>query len=319
MHIYWKDPNNNSEIVRFSNYFKSKDENRYEIIDDIPRFVKKNYYSDNWGLQWNKFRKTQLDSYTKFPISEHRLKKCLGENIFSKLKGKTVLEAGCGAGRFTEILLSNLANVVSVDISNAVEANQKNFPQNQQHLIVQADILKLPFKPEQFDLVLCLGVIQHTPYPEKTLRALYNQVKPGGWLVIDHYIFSFSHYTQVVKIIFRFILKYIEPNIAFKITSFLTEIFLPIHKIGRNSRFWQAIMRRITPIVSYYYDFPKLSEKLHKEWALLDTFDNLTDYYKHFTTLNKMKNNFISLKMEEIDCSKRGNGIEARGRKPLLK
>ena len=76
-------------------------------------------------------------------------------------------------------------------------------------------------------------------------------------------------------------------------------------------------MRRITPIVSYYYDFPKFSEKLHKEWALLDTFDNLTDYYKHFTTLKKMKNIFQSLKMEEIDCSRGGNGIEAKGRKPI--
>ena len=319
MHIYWKDPNDNCSIEKCDNHFISNIEKKYEIINKIPRFVANNYYTDNWGLQWNRFRKTQLDSYTKFPISEQRLKRCLGEEIFSRLAGKTVLEAGCGAGRFTEILLAKSANVVSVDMSNAVEANQSNFPQNQNHIVVQADILKLPFVSQQFDLVICLGVIQHTPSPESTLKALYDQVKPGGWLIVDQYTFSFSYYTQIAKIIFRFILKHIEPSKALKITSFLIEIFLPIHRIGKKSRFWQAIMRRITPIVSYYYDFPKFSEKLHKEWALLDTFDNLTDYYKHFTTLKKMKNIYQSLKMEEIDCSRGGNGIEAKGRKPISK
>ena len=234
MYISWKDPNGDYKIEKCGNYFVSNIKNKYEIINGIPRFVDNNFYTDSWGLQWNKFRKTQLDSYTKFPISEQRLKDCLGEEIFSKLDGKIILEAGCGAGRFTEILLAKLAKVVSVDISNAVEANQDNFPQNKEHLIVQADILKLPFMSQQFDLVICLGVLQHTPSPEKTLIALYDQVKPGGWLIVDQYTFSFSYYTQIARIIFRHILKHIEPNKAFKITSLLIDIFLPIHKIGRK-------------------------------------------------------------------------------------
>ena len=37
----------------------------YKIVNAIPRFLdsEKNY-SDNFGLQWNKFKKTQFDSYT---------------------------------------------------------------------------------------------------------------------------------------------------------------------------------------------------------------------------------------------------------------
>ena len=317
MHIFWKDPNSNNTIKKSGKYFTSINNNKYEIIRNIPRFVVKNYYTDHWGVQWNKFQKTQLDSYTKFPVSEERLKRCLGKEIFSKLKDKIVLEAGSGAGRFTEILLAKSANVVSIDMSNAVEANQNNFPQNQKHIIAQADILKLPFMLQQFDLVLCLGVIQHTPSPKKTIKALYDQVKPGGWLVVDQYVFSFSYFTQIVRIFFRLIIKHIEPNKAFQITNFLTDIFLPMHKIGRSSRLWQAIMRRLTPIISYYYDFPYLSEKLHKEWAYLDTHDNLTDYYKHFTTLKKMNNLFKNLGLENIQCLKAGNGVEAKGQKPL--
>jgi SAM-dependent methyltransferase len=83
------------------------------------------------------------------------------------LTGKTVLECGCGAGRFTEVLLRRHCVVTSVDLSEAVEANQENFPQSESHKIIQADITRLPLPPQQFELVRCLGVLQHTPNPVK--------------------------------------------------------------------------------------------------------------------------------------------------------
>jgi len=261
-------------------------------------------------------KKTQLDSYSKFPLSEQRLKRCLGKDLFLNLKGKLVLEAGCGAGRFTEILLDNNAGVVSIDMSNAVEANQENFPQNEHHVIAQADICKLPFIEEQFDIVLCLGVIQHTKHPEQTLKALYEQVKPGGWLIVDHYIFSWSYATQIAKIVSRFVLKRIKPEKSFLITGFLVKVFLPLHRLGKGSRIWQAIMRRVTPVVSYYNDFPELSDELQEEWALLDTHDNLTDYYKHFTTKRKFKHSMKELGMDNVECWNAGIGVEGRGKKP---
>jgi hypothetical protein len=75
-------------------------------------------------------------------------------------------------------------------------------------------------------------------------------------------------------------------------------------------------MRRTTPVVSYYYDFPNLPDNIQKEWALLDTFDNLTDYYKNFRTIKSIKSCMLELGMDNIQCWESGNGIEARGRKP---
>ena len=106
MHINWKDPESDSIIKKYNNYFISQAGEKYEISNGIPRFVNNKSYTDNWGIQWNKFRKTQLDSYTKFPLSEDRLRRCLGDEIYSSLNEVIVLEAGCGAGRFTEILLA---------------------------------------------------------------------------------------------------------------------------------------------------------------------------------------------------------------------
>ena len=290
-------------------------EAEYRVVNKIPRFVNDRNYTSAFGIQWNHFKKTQLDSFSNFPLSESRLKRCLGKELFSGLKGKLVLEAGCGAGRFTEILLHNGANVVSIDMSSAVDANQENFPQNEHHIIAQADICELPFLEGQFDMVVCLGVIQHTEFPDKTLEALYEQVKPGGWLIVDHYIFSWSYLTQVAKILFRFILKRIHPESAFVITGYLVKIFLPLHRLGRRSRMWQAIMRRVTPVVSYYNDFPNLSDELQEEWALLDTHDNLTDYYKHLTTKKDFKKSMEKLGLENIECWNAGIGVEGRAKK----
>jgi len=318
MNILWKNLELDKKNIKKDNAFVAESNKNYRVINKIPRFVEECNYTDAFGIQWNYFQKTQLDSYSKFPLSEKRLKRCLGEDLFSDMKGKLILEAGCGAGRFTEILLNNNANVVSVDMSNAVEANQKNFPQDEHHIIAQADICNLPFIKEQFDMVICLGVIQHTEHPERTLEALYEQVRPGGWLIVDHYAFSWSYLSQFPKILFRFVLKRIEPKSAFLITNYLVKIFLPLHRLGRRSRVWQALMRRLTPVVSYYNDFPELSDKLQEEWALLDTHDNLTDCYKHLTTKKKFEKSLSELGVENIECWSAGIGIEGRAKKPII-
>src|SRR5215212_3923260 len=92
------------------------------IVKNIPRFVPAENYASAFGRQWKMFRKTQLDSHTGTTISRDRLQRCLGGSI-SVVRGKTVLEAGCGAGRFTEILLKAGASVFACDLSSAVEAN----------------------------------------------------------------------------------------------------------------------------------------------------------------------------------------------------
>ena len=317
MNILWKDPNSNLILERQDSFYLSSLGSKFKIINKIPRFVSEENYTSAFGVQWNHYRKTQLDSYTGVPISEVRLKRCIGEEIFSNLKGKTILEAGCGAGRFTEVLLSKKSYVMSIDMSNAVEANQLNFPQNSYHNIAQADICSLPFMPNQFDLVICIGVIQHTKNPELALKSLYQQLKPGGWLIVDHYAFSWSHETQIAKKIARFFLKRMSTKNAFLISSYLTNFFLPLHRLGRRSRIWQALMRRLTPVVSYYNDIPELADNHQLEWALLDTHDNLTDYYKHFTNKNKLIQALKNLGLKEVECWMGGIGIEGRGRKPI--
>ncbi|HEV3311593.1 MAG TPA: methyltransferase domain-containing protein, partial [Chloroflexota bacterium] len=151
----------------------------YPMVDGIPRFVPSEAYTASFGVQWNAHVETQLDSHTGRNISRERLTRCLGGPV-EALSERTVLEAGCGAGRFTELLVGAGALVHSIDMSAAVDANHRNIGDVPNHVLAQADLLKPPFPRESFDVVLCLGVLQHTPSTRLSLESLWCFVKPGG-------------------------------------------------------------------------------------------------------------------------------------------
>ena len=281
----------------------------------IPRFVSGDTYADLFGAQWNRFPHTQLDSYTGKPITSDRVRRCLGPELWAGLAGKHVLECGCGAGRFTEVLLAQGARVTSIDLSSAVDANARNFPIGPNHRIAQADILQLPFAQRSFDIVFCLGVIQHTPSPERTIESLYEHVAPGGSLVIDHYTYTIGWYTKTAPL-FRAWLKRLPPDRAARITERMVDVLLPVHKRIAHVPVARSIVHRLSPVLSFYVLYPELDDRLQREWALLDTHDSLTDWYKHFRTANQIRRTLERLGVADIWCERGGNGVEARGSRP---
>ena len=173
----------------------------------------------------------------------------------------------------------------------------------------------MPFAPQQFDVVFCPGVVQHTPNPEITIH-LYDQVKPGGTLVIDHYTYDISWYTKTAPL-FRLYLRRLPPAEGVKWTEWLVDTLLPLHKKAQHFRLAQMLLSRLSPVLCYYHAFPDLSDTLHREWALLDTHDSLTDWYKHFRTRGQIQRTLEWLGMQEISCTYGGNGVEARSRRTL--
>lgn len=290
----------------------------FPIRNGIPRFVSKEQadYAASFGSQWLKYRLTQLDSYSRTTITRDRTRRCVGEDLWASLEGKHVLECGCGAGRFTEILLGRGAKVTSVDLSEAVEANQQTFPQDEAHRIAQADIMRLPFAPQQFDAVFCLGVIQHTPNPEETIAALYEHVRPGGTLVIDHYTYYLTRFLKAAPLI-RLVFRRLSPERGMRWTERLVAFFWPYHRMTRKCRLARMVLGRFSPVQCYYRAYPELSEELQWEWALLDTHDSLTDWYKHYRTRGQILRTLRKLGLHEIRCEYGGNGVEARGKRPL--
>jgi 2-polyprenyl-3-methyl-5-hydroxy-6-metoxy-1,4-benzoquinol methylase len=292
------------------------DADQFPFRNGIPRFVTSFNYADAFGPEAKEYRLTQLDSYSGTTITRDRARRCIGEELWSQLSGKQVLEAGCGAGRFTEILLGKGACVTSVDITEAVDANQENFRRSESHRVAQADIEHLPFASQGFDIVFCLGVVQNTPNPEKSISCLYKQVKPGGTLIIDHYTYSLSWYTKTAPLCRR-LFRRLSPEDSLKWTEKIVDLLLPLHKTVRNFRPAQMLLSRVSPVVCYYRAFPELNDRLQREWALLDTHGSLTVWYRHARTRGQVCRTLEQLGLQEIWCEYGGNGVEARGKRPL--
>jgi 2-polyprenyl-3-methyl-5-hydroxy-6-metoxy-1,4-benzoquinol methylase len=287
---------------------------RFPISRGIPRFVLGAGYVESFGLQWNIHTRTQLDSHTRAGLSAVRLERCLGFAP-SRLAGQSVLEAGCGAGRFTEILVGAGALVHAIDLSEAVEANRRNIGARPNYVVAQADLLHPPFAAESFDVVLCLGVLQHTPSPEASLAALWRMVKPGGVLVVDHYTWTLSRVTKLAPL-YRAILKRLAPAQAKRITDALADVFFPLHWRVRSWSMGQRILSRVSPCLAYCHKFPLMSRELHKDWCRLDTFDELTDRHKHLRTAGQLRRLFERLGAADVATERRSSGVvEARGRK----
>lgn len=314
-----RDPITKEPLQRAGGRLAGSDGASYPIVGDIPRFVSADNYAQDFGAQWNRFPRTQLDSYSGTTISEDRLARCLRGEL-GQLEGKLVLEAGSGAGRFTEVLLKYGARLASFDYSSAVEANARNNGASEALTLVQADILHMPFAEQSFDYVICLGVLQHTPDPEESIRSLWRMVKPGGRLVIDHYRWNLWLRLPPplgdAEKLYRRLIRMLPRHRRFPAVEALTRFWFPVYWAFRDSRVMRKILARVGPL-HFYYPALKLRDKQsYYEWSLLDTHDGTTDFYKHYRNEKQIENTLKALGAEDIFVAVAGNGVEAYCRRP---
>ena len=284
----------------------------FQIKNGLPRFVPGSNYAESFGFQWNLHAQTQLDSHSGLPISQDRLWTAVGGR--ADLSGQQVLEAGSGAGRFAEVLLASGANVVSFDYSTAVDANAKNqkwkTPSNL-HLF-QGDIFSIPLHEASFDKVMCLGVIQHTPDPERAFRSLAKYVRPGGQLVIDVYAGN-----AVARLNWKYLLRPItrrmKKETLYRFIELITPPLVPVARFLR--RIAGRFGARLVPIVEYSH--LGLAPELNVQWAILDTFDMYSPAHDHPQTIKSVTRWFSQEGYVDVDVRRGLNGIVGAGRRPV--
>jgi hypothetical protein len=141
-------------------------------------------------------------------------------------------------------------------------------------------------------------------------------VKPGGTLVIDHYRYNLSWFTRTAPLL-RLALKRLPAGEAIAWTERIVDLLIPLHRAASRSLLAELLLSRVSPVISYYRSYPELSPELQRQWALLDTHDALTDWFKHFRTRAQVEQVLRGLGLSDVWCAEGGNGVEARGRRPL--
>ena len=127
----------------------------------------------SFGYQWLRYNANDaMEDHTVF-ISDSQLS---GEAIQNKL----VLDAGCGMGRYTAVAAGMGAEIIGLDLSRSVLKAYEKTRMNPFAHIIQSDIMRLPFRNGQFDLIYSLGVLHHTPDARQAFLQLAKRLKENG-------------------------------------------------------------------------------------------------------------------------------------------
>jgi ubiquinone/menaquinone biosynthesis C-methylase UbiE len=108
-----------------------------------------------------------------------------------------VLDAGSGAGHTALAFAPHAAQVISVDLSDAMLAQGRRLATERGVTNVdfrQADVEQLPFAGPLFDVITTRYSAHHWPHPHQALAEFRRLLRPGGRLLISD-IVSFDDFT----------------------------------------------------------------------------------------------------------------------------
>lgn len=234
----------------------------YPIRRGVPRFVPEGAYATSFGYQWNWFRTVQIDSVNGSTESDEMLRGTTGWTD-ADYRGRRLLDAGVGAGRYAERASAKGAEVFGVDLTAAVDAAFQNIGRRPNVHLAQADIFRMPFREATFDLAYSIGVLHHTPDPRGAFARVASAVKPSGRLAVYLYA-RYGPWHRASDAI-----RVVTTRLPLRVMWGLSAAAIPLYYLYRLPVVGSAA-RNLLPI--------SLDRNWRQRW--LDTFDWYTPRYQ---------------------------------------
>jgi 2-polyprenyl-3-methyl-5-hydroxy-6-metoxy-1,4-benzoquinol methylase len=190
------------------------------IDDGVLNFKIDDDYVKSFSYEWSNHKTTQLGVDRKDNMNWDIWKEKIGGYQFQFSAPRITLDAGCGIGRFSEIVAHLGGKVIGVDLSKSIYTARVN-NRTENAFFIKSDLNDLPFKEESFDNIISIGVLHHTPDPKSTFLNLIKYLKPGGnifiWVYTDSpdYVKRFN-LTKFLKVVPHKYLYPILKNVAVK-------------------------------------------------------------------------------------------------------
>jgi len=307
----------------------------YPIREGIPRFVPDAAYARSFSFEWKRWRRTQFDTASRrssletFLVSTSRSP--------ADLAGKVVLDAGCGTGRYMELLARAGAITIGIDLSQAIEVAHENLSRLPNCHFVQGDLLHPPFRPQAFDFIYSIGVIHHTPSTRDAFTGLVPFLACGGEIAIWVYPLrrlseTFERFpdrvNEVLSVDSNFTIPASRQPSVRRMAKTIDWVMEASNRMQRfvttrlPTRLLYALCHAAVPLY-YLYRLPifyplrlvtKVAVDPDREWRVLNTFDWYSPKYQWKHTYSEVEGWFREAGLQQITALPRP--VAVCGRRP---
>jgi len=205
---------------------------------------------DSFGDEWTQFQSFEEDEI-----------KLIGDEYFdivdeTMLNDKmSVLDVGCGTGRWTKYVAKRAKFIEAVDPSHAVFSAIKLLKDIPNIRVTQAEVSDLPFEGESFDFVFSLGVLHHIPDTQQAMIDAVKMLKRGGHFLVYLY-YDLDNRGIVFKMIYYLsnFIRLLVNKLPQKLKAFVCDLlaftlYLPLI-------FFARLVKMITPGKNWYQKIP---------------------------------------------------------------
>jgi ubiquinone/menaquinone biosynthesis C-methylase UbiE/uncharacterized protein YbaR (Trm112 family) len=268
-----------------------------EVVQAGPERDGENDYENirkSFSQEWSIF---DYDADKTWGWTLDERKKVFLEDIQMKpeeLRGKTMLDAGCGNGTMTAALSGFGLEIVGLDLNDGLGrayANRGKYAPEavRQVQYVQGNLVKPPLKESVFDLIYSSGVIHHTPSSKKTFESLVRLVEKGGRL----YVWVYGKRPWPVRLFFWWG-RGLKHWMTLKSVMRICRLLSPLYKMG-------AELLHAIGLMSF--------RRRNTQEITLDLFDAFAPRYNHWHTEAEVRSWFEDQGFRNVHVS----GIQKHG------
>ncbi len=271
-----------------------KCQKRYPIIDGVPRFVPENFYDLNdqndcieektknyFGYEWDYFN--DWGFIPDEQISFEKKHDFFGGTVSARKstfnskcrmspddlgKGKVILDAGCGNGRYTyEAGIRAEGIVIGIDLGyGSVKSAYENTKEQDNVIILQATLFSLPFKSGVIDSCFSNGVLMHTGDARKAFGEVARTIKKNG-VFVAHVYHKLNPVWEINDKLIRSITTKMDIDTNLKFAKVLSQCARKIAGLPKLLAFINLFIR-FQPTIIHMYDWyaaPVASHHTYKE------------------------------------------------------
>jgi SAM-dependent methyltransferase len=275
----------------------------YEITRGVPRMCSSETYASTFGFEWNRHSRIYFDGNDRFRVhsTQAQMERKLGLSA-AQAKNTRVLDVGCGTGANAAAVAEWGADAVfAIDMSSAVDAAFANTRELENVHVVQADLFRLPFRHETFDLIYSVGVLMHTPDTRKAFLSLAPLLKTDGRIAIWVYE-DFRGIERWWSDLLRTVTTRMNPRVLHALCC----LAVPAYYVYRIPKLGKLV----------FHFLPPVSKEPYWQDRILDTFDWYSPTYQWKHTYPEVYGWFQEANLTDmrlLDCP-----VAMSGRKPAI-